>query len=195
MLSKGFILIDYKGKRLFDISLAFIALIFFSPLIIIISLLIYLFDGKSIFFLQKRVGKDGSHFTFIKFRSLPLSTSEVPSDQLEKINISNIGKFIRRTNIDELPQLINILKGDMSIVGPRPALISQKKLFLLRESNGSLSCRPGLTGLAQINSFDNMSIYMKASYDEIYAKKVSLKLDILIILKTFIYLFSPPPKY
>ena len=188
-------MIDYKGKRLIDISLASLALLFFLPLLIIISLLIYFFDGRSIFFLQKRIGKKGIPFTFIKFRSLPLSTNEVPSDKLNEIKISKIGRFIRRTNIDELPQLINIIKGDMSIVGPRPSLITQKKLFLLRESNGSLFCRPGLTGLAQINSFDNMSVTLKAAFDEKYAQKVSFKLDIFIIIKTFIYLFSPPPKY
>ena len=126
---------------------------------------------------------------------MPVGTKNVSSDKLSDIKISKIGKILRRTNADELPQLFNILRGDMSIVGPRPCLLSQKELINLRIENKSINCRPGLTGLAQINSYDNMSIKKKAYYDYEYSKKMCFLLDIQIILRTFIYLISPPPKY
>ncbi len=188
-------MIDYRGKRLFDFVISFLSLFFLWPIFLIVIIAIFLFDKGPIFFTQKRIGKNGNPFLFFKFRSLPVGTINTPSSKLNKVKISIIGKIIRRTNIDELPQLLNILKGDMSIVGPRPSLPSQKKLNLLRSKGKSFFCRPGLTGLAQVSSFDNMSFKEKAILDEEYAEKTSLKLDIFIILKTFKYLLSPPPKY
>ncbi len=186
---------EYFGKRIGDIFLSIICLISFSPIFLLISLLIKIFDNGPVFYTQLRVGRNNKNFLFIKFRSLPVMTPNISSDKLGKIKISWIGKLIRRTNIDELPQLINILKGEMSFVGPRPALISQKNLLLERNKNGSIFTRPGLTGLAQINAYNNMSFKEKAKYDEIYCKSLSFTKDISIILRTFIYLLSPPPVY
>ena len=103
--------------------------------------------------------------------------------------------MIRRTNLDELPQLFNILKGDMSIVGPRPPIPSQQELTELRKANGAIACRPGLTGLAQVSSFDGMTVPQKAAFDGEYAKRISFVGDITIILRTFVYLLKPPPVY
>ena len=195
MFSKKFIMISYFGKRFIDILLSLLALVFLFPILVLISLSILIFDKGPIFFAQKRVGRRNQTFKFIKFRSLPVETKNISSDKLSDIKISKIGKIIRRTNADELPQLINIIRGEMSIVGPRPCLPSQKKLISLRIKNKSINCRPGLTGLAQINSYDNMSIEKKAFFDCEYSNNISILLDISIILKTFFYLLSPPPKY
>ena len=188
-------MISYLGKRFIDIILSLIALIFLSPIFILIIICIYLFDRGPIFFVQKRIGRRNVIFNLIKFRSMPIGTKNVASDKLSEIKITKIGKILRRTNADELPQLINILRGEMSIVGPRPCLFGQKELIKLRIENKSINCRPGLTGLAQIKSYDNMSYKDKAFYDYQYTNKMSFLFDISIILKTFIYLFSPPPKY
>ena len=184
-----------KIKRIIDVVLSSVSLIILSPIFLIIMALIKLFDPGPIFFTQKRIGKSGDIFKFYKFRSMRVGTKEISSCKINNLDISFIGKLIRRTNLDELPQLFNIIKGDMSLVGPRPSLLSQVELIGLRKSNNSLSCLPGLTGLAQVNSYDAMSYQKKAYYDGLYYKKISFILDIVIILKTFKYLLSPPPKY
>ncbi len=186
---------SYFGKRFIDIFLSLLALIFLSPIFILIIICIYLFDKVPILFVKKRIGRKNKIFNLIKFRSMPVGTKNISSDKLSEIKITKIGKIIRRTNADELPQLINILRGEMSLVGPRPCLLDQKELIKLRIENSSINCRPGLTGLSQINAYDNMSLKDKAFYDYQYSIKISFLLDIFIILKTFIYLFSPPPKY
>ena len=185
----------YIGKRLGDIIFSIISLFFLSPIFLVTAISILLFDKGPLFFTQNRVGKRNKSFLFIKFRSLPLKTPNLPSDRLGKVKISLIGKIIRRTNIDELPQLINILKGEMSFVGPRPAISSQIELIEERIKNGSINCLPGLTGLAQVKAYNGMSFLEKARYDGIYFKNVSFLKDITIILRTFIYLLTPPPKY
>ncbi len=183
------------GKRILDICCALIAIILLMPLIILIALLIIIFDPGPVIFKQKRIGRNGAIFWFYKFRSMPVNTEDIPSDKLGAVWLSPIGKFIRRTNIDELPQLYNILKGDMSIVGPRPPIPSQIELVEARRKSGALSCRPGLTGLAQINSFDGMTIIQKAELDGRYAASQCLTGDLKIILGTFSYLLKPPPVY
>jgi O-antigen biosynthesis protein WbqP len=188
MYARGF-------KRLLDILLAITALAMLAPLCLLVVVTIWIFDPGTAIFQQHRVGQSGASFTFYKFRSMPLNTGDIPSDQLSSIELSWIGSFIRRTNIDELPQLVNILKGDMSIVGPRPSLPSQEGLVELRRLNGALQCRPGLTGLAQINSFDGMSFEQKALYDGQYSKSICFSGDLAIIGRTFLYLIKPPPKY
>lgn len=182
-------------KRLFDIFFTIIALIVLSPIMLLTCLAIKLEDGGSILYVQKRVGKKNKNFKMYKFRSMPENTKSIPSHLAGDIKITKTGKFIRRSNIDELPQLLNILKGDMSIVGPRPAIPSQKELIQLRKMNKAIECVPGLTGLAQINAFDNMPTKTKADYDGLYAKNISLIQDVKIILNTFTYLFKPPPTY
>ncbi|WP_251360138.1 sugar transferase [Kangiella sp. TOML190] len=187
----------YKGsaKRCLDISMSLLSLILLLPLILLMSLLILLFDFGPIIFKQVRVGQYGKPFVFYKFRSMPVNTGDIPSDQIKEIKITWIGKLIRRTNIDEIPQLFNILKGDMSIVGPRPSIKNQVKLIELREQSGALECKPGLTGLAQIKSYDGMPTEDKAAFDSEYAAKITFMNDLKIVLRTFLYLLKPPPVY
>ena len=126
---------------------------------------------------------------------MPLNTSNIPSDEISELNLNWLSNFIRRTNIDELPQFYNILKGDMSVVGPRPALPSQKELIDFRQKNGVMLFRPGLTGLAQISAYDGMQNNIKVEYDVKYVRSITFISDIFIILKTLIYLLKPPPIY
>jgi O-antigen biosynthesis protein WbqP len=182
-------------KRALDLVLAAIALLILSPLMLLTAVAIYLEDGGFPFFRQQRVGKDGQLFKLLKFRSMAVNTANVPSAQASSLTITQVGQFIRRTNIDELPQLINILRGEMSLVGPRPALPSQAELCALRDRNGATACKPGLTGLAQVNSYDNMPESEKVEWDGKYAANISCFKDISIILKTFGYLTKKPPVY
>lgn len=183
------------GKRFFDLFIVVSATLVLLPFMILIALLIKVFDPGPIIFKQKRVGRGGTVFDFYKFRSMPVNTGDLPSDKVGQVQLTWIGKLIRRTNLDELPQLFNVLKGDMSIVGPRPPIPSQTELTELRRDNGALLCRPGLTGLAQVSSFDGMSVPEKAAFDGKYADSVSFWGDVSIILRTFVYLLKPPPVY
>lgn len=178
-----------------DIFVATVCIALLSPFLACIAVGVRLSSPGPAIFRQYRVGREGRPFCLFKFRSMPASTGDVASDRLGAIDIGRFGRFIRRTNLDELPQLVNILRGDMSLVGPRPPLPSQLELIEMRKDNGALSCRPGLTGLAQVNSFDGMSVSEKAAYDGQYAAKISFGGDVAIVLKTFIYLLTPPPIY
>tara|TARA_B100000579_G_C22683416_1_gene781433 strand:- start:329 stop:895 length:567 start_codon:yes stop_codon:yes gene_type:complete len=182
-------------KRFFDIFISILFLATLSPLFILIFFSIKIFDNGPVLFTQRRIGKNGKEFIFFKFRTMSIDTLELPSDMISNPKISFIGQLMRRTNIDELPQLFNILIGDMSLVGPRPALFSQKSLIDMRFKNGSINCVPGLTGLAQINSYNSMPESKKAKFDEIYSLNISPSLDFFIIIRTFFYLLSPPPVY
>ena len=183
------------GKRVFDVVMSLVAIVILLPLFFVISVLIKIFDPGPVIFKQKRIGLDAKIFDFYKFRSMPVNTGDIPSDKVGEIRLTFVGKLIRRTNIDELPQLFNILMGDMSIVGPRPSLVSQVELIELRKSNGVYRCRPGLTGLAQISSFNGMTVHQKAFFDEQYVKTISFGRDVTIIFKTFGYIMKPPPVY
>lgn len=183
------------GKRLFDIIFSITTIFVLFPIFLIIAILIKLFDNGPVIFTQARVGRYGREFIFFKFRSMPVNTPNLPSSQLKNVSISLIGKLIRRTNLDELPQLFNIFFGDMSFVGPRPSLISQDDLIELRKLSGALDCRPGLTGLAQINSYDTMNVNVKASFDALYSRDITFFGDCKIIARTFVYLIKPPPIY
>lgn len=183
------------GKRLFDIIFSITTIFVLFPIFLIIAILIKLFDNGPVIFTQARVGRYGREFIFFKFRSMPVNTPSLPSSQLKNVRISLIGKLIRRTNLDELPQLFNIFFGDMSFVGPRPSLISQDDLIELRKLSGALDCRPGLTGLAQVNSYDTMNVNVKASLDALYSRDITLFGDCKIIARTFVYLIKPPPIY
>ncbi|HTM98851.1 MAG TPA: sugar transferase [Pedobacter sp.] len=182
-------------KRVIDIILSLFALVFLSPILLICSIIIFLQDFGPVIFKHKRVGRDGEEFWFYKFRSMPVNTPNVQSSETSKLKITAFGKFIRRTSIDELPQLFNIIKGDMSIIGPRPPIPTQYGLIALRKENGALKCRPGLTGLAQVNSYDFMPEEAKASFDGVYAAKISFISDLKILLQTFLYLTKKPPTY
>jgi O-antigen biosynthesis protein WbqP len=160
-----------------------------------VSLIIKIQDGGPVLFKQNRVGKNKKLFKIYKFRSMPVNTVNVESSEVNKIKITFFGKFIRRTNIDELPQLFNIIKGDMSLIGPRPCLPTQTELIELRYKGGAYNCLPGLTGLAQVNSYDNMPNQAKANFDNQYNKDITFINDMKIVLKTFVYLTKKPPTY
>ena len=180
-------------KRFFDIILSLVAIIVFSWLLIIIAIAIVVEDKGNILFKQKRIGKNKKEFYIYKFRTMKVSTPKyVPTHLLDNPEsyITKIGGFLRKTSLDELPQLFNILKGDMSIVGPRPALWNQFDLIDLRDKNGSNSVRPGLTGWAQVNGRDELPIDVKAGFDGEYIKKMSIVFDIKIILMTVVSVFT-----
>lgn len=182
-------------KRLLDILLSLLALILFGPLMLTVAAAIYLEDRGSIIFRQKRIGTGGSVFEVLKFRSMPENTGDFESARAHGLTITKVGRIIRRTNVDELPQLFNVLRGDMSLVGPRPPIPSQTGLCRLREQNGSMKCAPGLTGLAQVNGYDGMPDEEKAHWDGLYAETLSLLSDVKIVLRTFGYLRKKPPIY
>lgn len=166
---------------------AFILIITICPLFIIVPLLIIIEDGFPIFFTQKRIGMNLSFFKIYKFRSMKKNTPNVATHLL--INperyLLQIGKFIRKTSLDELPNLINIIKGEMVFVGPRPALYNQDDLMSLRVAKGVDKLKPGITGWAQINGRDDISIEIKVEFEEEYLNKKSFLFDLKIIIKTF----------
>ena len=166
---------------------AFFLIILFSPLFILIILVILIEDGLPFLFIQKRVGVHYSFFKIYKFRSMKKSTPNVATHLLTNPNqyLLKIGKFIRKTSLDELPNLINIIKGDMVFVGPRPALYNQDDLMTLRVATGVEKLKPGITGWAQINGRDDISIEKKVQLEQEYLQKKSLLFDIEIIIKTF----------
>jgi O-antigen biosynthesis protein WbqP len=182
-------------KRLLDILLAVFLMILASPIYLIVGLIIRLQDGGPAIFKQKRVGRNGDEFLFYKFRSMPINTPNVESRETTKLQITPFGKFIRLTNLDELPQFYNVLKGDMSFIGPRPPIPSQTELIELRRANGALALQPGLTGWAQVNAYDGMPTDQKAAFDGEYARRISFGMDLLILLKTIVYFTKKPPTY
>ena len=171
----------YKNyiKRLFDIVFSLLGMIILFPLFLGVALAIKLDDRGPVFFKQKRVGIDKKIFYLYKFRSMKINTPDIPTHLLDNPEqyIIRIGKFIRKTSIDELPQLFNILIGDMSIIGPRPAHWNQDDLIAERDKYGANSVRPGLTGLAQISGRDELEIPVKAKLDGEYIEKMSFLFD------------------
>jgi O-antigen biosynthesis protein WbqP len=169
--------------RLFALSL----LIVLSPIFLLVSLAILIEDGFPIFFTQKRVGINYSFFNIYKFRSMKKNTPNVATHLLTNPDqyLLRIGKFIRKTSLDELPNLINIIKGEMVFVGPRPALFNQDDLMTLRVATGVDKLKPGITGWAQINGRDDISIEKKVQLEQEYMNKRSTLFDIEIIIKTF----------
>ena len=170
-------------NRLFALFL----LIILSPLFLIVSLVILIEDGFPIFFIQKRVGVNYSFFYIYKFRSMMKNTPNVATHLLINPDqyLLKIGKFIRKTSLDELPNLINIIKGEMVFVGPRPALYNQDDLMEFRVATGVSNLKPGITGLAQINGRDELSIPDKVKLEQEYMYKKSVLFDIEIIIKSF----------
>ena len=183
------------GKRLFDIVVSAIGLAGLSPVFAITALAIVLDDGWPVFHRQLRVGLHEANFTLYKFRSMPLGCDIVPSSVLTQPSLTRVGRLIRRYNVDELPQLVNILMGDMSVVGPRPALPVQEELCRRRREAQAFTLKPGLTGLAQVRAYDNMPDEEKVSHDSEYASSASFLTDLRIIFRTVIYLLKRPPTY
>jgi O-antigen biosynthesis protein WbqP len=166
---------------------ALLLLIVFSPIFLLVSLMIFMEDGFPAFFSQKRVGINYSFFHIYKFRSMKKNTPNVATHLLTNPGqyLLKIGKFIRKTSLDELPNLINILKGEMVFVGPRPALYNQDDLMALRVAAGVDKLKPGITGWAQINGRDEISIDDKVAFEQAYLKRKSFFFDISILVKTF----------
>lgn len=183
------------GKRLLDVILATITLVILGPLLLLIAILIKAEDGGQVIFRQRRVGRSQRPFVLLKFRSMRENVGDLPSNAATGLPITRIGRVLRRTNLDEVPQLINIMRGDMSIVGPRPALSSQDELISRRSASGADQVRPGLTGLAQVTSYDGMSVEEKAIRDAQYVSSISFVTDISIIWRTLSYLRRTPPVY
>ena len=166
---------------------ALFLLIVLSPVFIIVGIFIFLEDGFPILFSQKRVGVNYTFFKIYKFRSMKKNTPNVATDLLANPNqyLLRIGKFIRKTSLDELPNLINIIKGEMVFVGPRPALFNQDDLMEFRVATGVSKLKPGITGWAQINGRDEISVAQKVQLEQEYLYKKSFLFDLEIIIKTF----------
>ena len=174
-------------KRSFDFVLALVLLIVLSPLLIIISILVIMNSSGKVLFTQKRAGKNNQPFTIYKFRTMVMHTPDnTPTHLLFNADkyITSIGKFLRRTSLDELPQLWNILMGDMSFVGPRPVVMSEVALTAMRTQLGVSSVRPGITGLAQVRGRDTLNYKVKARYDAYYVKHACFLFDLKIVWET-----------
>ena len=174
-------------KRLIDMVLSLGAIIVLSPVLAVIAVLIKLDSKGPVLFKQKRVGKDKTHFEILKFRTM---YADVPKDVPTHLladpasKITKIGRFLRKSSLDELPQIFNIFKGEMSIIGPRPALWNQFDLIEERDKYGANDVRPGLTGLAQIMGRDELPIEIKAKYDGDYVKNITFANDVKIFFRT-----------
>ncbi|WP_386690152.1 sugar transferase [Lonepinella sp. MS14437] len=160
--------------RFFDFSFSLLGLVCLSPVMLILYI-IGLFDTGSPIFIQERVGKDKKPFTLYKFRTMHKDTASVASHLASTSSITKFGAFLRRTKLDELPQLVNVLLGDMSFVGPRPNLFNQPELIQEREKRGVYLVRPGITGLAQINEIDMSTPELLAETDQNMIQNLTLK--------------------
>ena len=176
-------------KRVIDIVISGLAIVVLSPVLLLIAIPIKLDSKGPVLFKQKRVGKNKSHFMIYKFRSMYVDTpSDMPTHLLKDPTamITKVGAFLRKTSLDELPQLFNIFKGEMAIVGPRPALWNQYDLIEERDKYGANNIRPGLTGWAQINGRDELEIDEKSKLDGYYVKNMSFGLDVKCFFGTFL---------
>lgn len=176
-------------KRALDILLSALGTLLLSPLFLLISCAVKAEDGGPVFFTQKRIGIHKSTFNILKFRTMRTDTPhDMPTHLLSDPErwITRVGRFLRRTSLDELPQILQILSGKMSIVGPRPALWNQYDLIAERDKYGANDVMPGLTGWAQVNGRDALEIEEKARYDGEYAEKLSFALDAKIFFMTVI---------
>ena len=180
-------------KRIIDIALSVILLFLTFPIILIFGALIFISDGASPIYTQRRIGRDGAEFYIYKLRSMSKGAPEIATHLLgeDSEQITAIGRFIRRTSIDELPQLINVIKGEMSLVGPRPALWNQYDLIEMRAEQGIDKLTPGITGGAQVNGRDSISLERKVALDSEYLAAVNVgshsafMIDVKCIIRTF----------
>lgn len=175
-------------KRFFDLLLAiFLFIILLLPLVII-ALIVKLTSKGPILFIQERYGRNSRPFKLYKFRSMTDSAPQIANSKFTDIQnyITPFGMFIRKTSLDELPQLWNIIKGDMSFIGPRPLAITDINVIKLRKQNGGDSVLPGISGLAQVNGRNNLSDEDKAAYDAKYAAHLSFRVDMVLTMETFV---------
>ena len=176
-------------KRGADVILSLLALICLSPVYLIVALAVKISSPGPVLFRQKRVGRGGRLFTIYKFRTMRTDTPRDTATHLLQDParyITGVGAFLRRSSLDELPQFFNVLRGDMSIVGPRPALYNQDDLIAARREAGVDAVRPGITGWAQINGRDELPIPVKVRYDREYVENLSLKMDARCFFGTII---------
>jgi len=166
--------------------IAVLLLIVLSPIFIIIALIIIIDDGFPVFYRQKRVGLINTHFLIYKFRTMHKNLPDIPTHQVKNPQLlyTKTGPLLRKLSLDEFPQLLNIIKGDMVFIGPRPALYNQDDLIKLRTDANIHKLTPGITGWAQVNGRDKLSISIKVSYDQYYLHNRSLFLNIKIIILT-----------
>ncbi|MGF2145777.1 sugar transferase [Vagococcus fluvialis] len=183
-----------KGlKRIVDFLLSLLGIVVLSPILLILVIAIKIDSKGPVIFTQKRVGKNKKLFNIYKFRTMKIDTpKEMPTHLLENPDffITKVGKFLRKTSLDELPQLFNILKGDMAVIGPRPALWNQDDLIEERDKYGANDIRPGLTGWAQINGRDELEIDYKAQLDGYYVERESFSMDVKCFFGTIVSVFK-----
>jgi O-antigen biosynthesis protein WbqP len=179
--------LQLAAKRFVDLVLSLSVAIVFAPVLVIVALAIKLDSSGPIVFQQRRVGKDGRLFSIYKFRTMRFGTPDLPTDQMQKLPspVTRIGKILRSTSLDELPQIFNVVKNDMSIVGPRPALYNQTELTEMRQNAGVLRFPPGITGWAQVNGRDELPDDVKVKMDKWYCDNWNFFLDWKIIFMTF----------
>lgn len=177
----------YKSffKRILDFTVSFISIIVFSPIFMLVALLLLLNNKGSVFFFQKRPGKNEQIFKVVKFKTMTDKKDKNGNLLPDADRLTKFGKFVRKTSLDELPQLINVLKGDMSLIGPRPLLPEYLPLYNNTQKRRHL-VKPGITGWAQVNGRNAISWKKKFEYDVWYVDNISFKLDIKIILKTIL---------
>lgn len=179
---------SHFGKRALDFILALLGLIILSPVYLIIIIAIKLDSKGPVLFKQERMAQNKKSFRIYKFRTMRIDTPHnMPTHMLANADsfITPVGHFLRKTSLDELPQLVNIVKGEMSVVGPRPCLFKQDDLISERDKYGANNVKPGLTGLAQINGRDELPIPIKAKYDGDYSKKITFIRDTRLFFATF----------
>jgi lipopolysaccharide/colanic/teichoic acid biosynthesis glycosyltransferase len=180
-------------KRLTDLLIATAAMLILWPLLVLIAVIVRLDSPGPALFRQVRVGRSGKPFTLLKFRTMRWGTRDMPTDQMMKQAISPVtrsGRFLRRTSLDELPQLMNVLKGEMSLVGPRPALPSQDYVNQTRRECGVEALLPGITGWAQVCGRDDLADADKVRHDAFYGANQSFGLDMTILARTVAAVFS-----
>lgn len=176
--------------RFIDITAATVGLMVLGPLMGLVAILIKINSKGPALFRQTRIGKNGKPFTCYKFRTMRIDTENRPSHEVEAAQITSVGRVLRRLKIDEIPQLMNVLRGEMSLVGPRPCLPSQEELLAARQKSGALEVLPGITGQAQIEGVDMSEPIRLAEIDGHYAKSRSLRQDLTILLKTVSHIAS-----
>ncbi len=180
-------------KRILDIICSFMAIVFLSIIYLPICVIIKCTSKGPILFKQKRVGKDKKYFNILKFRTMRTDTpKDCPTHLLKNPDqyITKVGKFLRKTSLDELPQIFNIFKGDMTVIGPRPALWNQDDLIAERDEYNINSLKPGLTGWAQINGRDELPIPVKVQMDKVYYDNLSFAFDVKCLFMTIVSVFN-----
>lgn len=173
-------------KRIFDLCVSLVALVLFSPLFLLCALAVKLTSKGPIYYISDRIGADNTHFDMLKFRTMRTDAPQLATHLMTdpKAFLTPIGDFLRKSSLDELPQLINVIRGEMSIVGPRPALFNQDDQIALRTESGAHALTPGITGWAQINGRDDIPIARKVELDTWYLHNRSFALDLKIIVLT-----------